>query len=96
MIVHIVMFKFFDENKEQNTKRIKQMLEDLVHEVSGLKLMEVGINFNEDNRAYDMSLYSVFDTKDDLKLYANCPAHLEVLKLLKKTVEKTIVVDYIK
>ncbi|WP_345993823.1 Dabb family protein [Sulfurimonas sp. HSL-1716] len=94
MIVHIVMFKFKDEDKYDNILTVKGMLEKLPSKIDVLKKMEVGIDFNHSERAYDMSLYSTFETKDDLALYATHPAHLEVLALIKEVVEKTKVVDY--
>ena len=56
--------------------------------------MEVGVDFNRSERAYDMSLYSTFDQRNDLNTYATHPAHLEVLAYIKEVVETTIVVDY--
>ncbi|MCW8839319.1 MAG: Dabb family protein [Thiovulaceae bacterium] len=94
MIVHIVMFKFKDENKEQNLLVVKSKLEELVSKIPMLGKMEVGIDFNQSERAFDLSLYSTFATKDDLKAYAVHPAHLEVVELIKKVTEVSKVVDY--
>ncbi len=94
MIVHIVMFKFKEQNKEENLLVVKVALEELVSKIPMLQKMEVGIDFNQSERAFDLSLYSTFATKDDLRAYAVHPAHLEVVELIKKVTEESKVVDY--
>ncbi len=96
MIVHIVMFKFNDENKAQNLKKVKGMLEALPSKIDPLLSMEVGIDFNQSERAFDLALYSTFETKEGLKEYAVDPAHLEVVEFIKKVTSESKVVDYIK
>ncbi len=94
MIVHIVMFKFNEENKTENIQKAKAMLEALVDKIEPLKTMEVGIDFNGSERAMDLSLYSTFDTKEGLQTYAVHPAHLEVVEFIKSTTQMSKVVDY--
>ncbi len=94
MVVHIVMFKFKDENKDENLLVVKSRLEELSSKIPMLGKIEVGIDFNQSERAFDLSLYSTFATKDDLKAYAIHPAHLEVVDLIKKVTEESKVVDY--
>lgn len=96
MIVHIVMFKFKEENKAENLTKTEVMLNALVTKIDGLKSMEVGIDFNQSERAFDMSLYSTFESKEDLAVYATHPAHLEVVAFIKEVTEASKVVDYIK
>ena len=95
MIVHIVMFKFKEENKALNMARVQKKLEDLEESIDVLKSMEVGINFNESERAMDMSLYSTFETQRDLKTYQEHPEHLKVVELIKEVTKESRVVDYI-
>ena len=95
MIVHIVMFKFNKEDKDENLLMVKNRLEELVSKIPTLKSMEVGIDFNQSDRAYDLSLYSTFDTKDDLKVYASHPEHMKVVELIKNVTTESKVVDYI-
>jgi len=95
MIVHIVFFEFKDENKVSNMQKVKGMLEGLVEKIESLKSMEVGINFTDSPRALDMSLYSTFETKEDLKVYATHEQHLKVLEFIKEVTLQTKVVDYI-
>jgi hypothetical protein len=95
MIVHIVMFKFKDENKALNMAKVKSKLEKLEEKINVLKSMEVGINFNESERAFDLSLYSTFDSESDLKIYAAHEEHLKVVALIKEVTIESKVVDYI-
>ena len=94
MIVHIVMFKFKEENKSQNLKIVEQKLNELVGKIDELKSIEVGIDFNGSERAFDLSLYSTFNSKEDLASYAIHPAHLEVVSLIKEVTQESKVVDY--
>jgi hypothetical protein len=89
------MFKFKDENKEQNIALVEQKLNDLVNLVPTLKSIEVGVDFNGSDRAFDLSLYSTFDSKEDLKSYAVHPEHLKVVELIKEVTLESKVVDYI-
>lgn len=94
MIVHIVMFKFKAANKKENMLKAKAKLEALVASIEPLLSMEVGINFSESDRAMDMVLTSTFNSVEDLKIYAQHPAHVAFLAFVKAHVEFTKVVDF--
>ncbi len=94
MIVHIVMFKFQEENKAQNLKNVEEKLNALVGKIDELKSIEVGINFTESPRAFDLSLYSTFESKEDLQAYAIHSEHLKVVELIKSVTTESKVVDY--
>lgn len=90
------MFKFKEQNREENTLEMKKKLEALVGVVPTLKSMEVGIDFSKSPRAYDLSLYSTFDDKDALQAYAIHEEHLKVVEFVKEMTIESKVVDYIK
>ena len=94
MIVHIVMFKFKEENKQRNIAMVKERLEALLNLIPELQKMEVGVNFNESERAFDLSLYSTFASQEDLNKYALDPEHMKVVSLIKELTESSKVVDY--
>ena len=94
MIIHIVMFKFKDENREMNIIKVKDKLEALEEKIDVLRSMEVGINFNESDRAFDLSLYSTFESAEDLKKYAVHEEHLRVVNIIKDVTIESKVVDY--
>jgi hypothetical protein len=94
MIVHIVMFKFQEENKQANIIQAKQMLENLLGAVPSLRSMDVGMNFAKEDRAMDLSIITSFASKEDLNAYAIHPEHLKVVEFIKGVVEYSKVVDY--
>ncbi|SFV56248.1 Stress responsive alpha-beta barrel domain protein Dabb [hydrothermal vent metagenome] len=96
MVVHIVMFKFKDENREKNIEIVSEMLNGLLSSVPTLKSMEVGQNFTDSDRAMDLSIITTFDDRDGLKAYATHPEHLKVVEYIRQVVSESKVVDYIK
>ena len=94
MIVHIVMFNFKEENRAANIAKTQEMLMALVEKIEPLLSMEVGVDFNQSERAMDLSLISTFESKEDLSTYATHPAHLEVVAFIKEVTVLSKVVDY--
>ena len=94
MVVHIVMFKFKEENKQANLIQGKQMLEELMGAVPTLRNMDVGVNFAKEERAMDLSIITTFESKEGLDAYAVHPEHLKVVDFIKQVVEYSKVVDY--
>jgi len=94
MTVHIVMFKFKDEDREKNIEVVSQMLNGLLSTVPTLKSIEVGQNFSDSDRAMDLSIITTFDDKDALKAYAMHPEHLKVVELIRQVTLESKVVDY--
>ena len=97
MIIHIVNWKLKDTTEKlNNAKLAKEKLEALKGRIENLEKIEVGINFNESEAAFDLVLYSEFKTKEDLDIYQNHPEHLKAAAFVKSVVEKRVVVDYVR
>jgi len=94
MVVHIVMFRFKEENKDENIKKVKSMLLALPKKIETLKSMEVGVDFLHSKRSMDLVLVSTFDDKEGLESYRVHPAHQEVVSLIKEVTLESRVVDY--
>jgi len=94
MVVHIVTFKIKEENKQANIIQAKQMLENLMGAVPTLRSMDVGVNFSTEERAMDLSIITVFESKEGMNAYAVHPEHLKVVDFIKTVVEYSKVVDY--
>jgi len=94
MVVHIVTFQFKEENKKANIIQAKQMLENLMGAVPTLRSMDIGLNFSTEERAMDLSIISVFESKEGLNAYAVHSEHLKVVNFMKTVVEHSKVVDY--
>ena len=93
MIKHIVFFKLEDNSKESK-RRVQDMLLLLKSEIEEIQHIEVGLNFNNSDRAYDIALITDFKSKDDLSIYQKHPKHQTVVDYLKKTNVVSKVVDY--
>lgn len=94
MIKHIVMWKLKDECKEENAKKIKELLESLDGTIKELKSIEVGININKSDAAMDVVLYSEFNTLEDLEIYQNHPEHVKVGSFVKTVAIERKVCDF--
>lgn len=99
MVKHIVMWKLKDfaegGTKSENARKIKEGLEALRGVIGEIRELEVGINFEKSDMAYDLVLYSAFDNERDLDIYQNHPEHLKVGAFIGKVKENRIVVDYL-
>ena len=93
MIKHIVFFKLEDNSVEQKNI-VKERLMSLKENVKVLKHIEVGINFSNEDRAYDLALLTDFESEEDLELYAKDEYHQEVIKFIKSVAVSSKVVDY--
>lgn len=99
MVKHIVMWKVKEHpvhgTKEEVMKKIKAGLEGLKGQIDGLETIEVGINFNGSEAAYDVVLNSVLKSKEALEGYQVHPKHLEVANgLVRQVATSRVVVDY--
>lgn len=91
---HIVMWKLKEENKTENAKKIKAGLEALIKTIPEIKSIEVGINTNDSDMAFDVVLISEFKNQADLDSYQNNPKHLEVASFVRSAVCDRKVVDF--
>ena len=94
MVVHIVMFQFKEEHKQENINTAKQMLEALVDKIEPLQSMEVGINTVPSERSYDLVLTSTFEDMAGLDVYRTHSEHLKVVAFIKEVTLSSKVVDY--
>lgn len=100
MIKHIVMWKLKGDTPhgtvEEVARKMKHELEGLKGVISSIVEIEVGINFEPSEMAYDVVLYSVFEDKEGLEAYQKHPEHLRVgRELVKEVSAKRVVVDYL-
>lgn len=98
MIHHIVMWKLKEEalgnDKKSNALKIKEMLETLPGKIDCIGYLEVGINVNPSEAAYDAVLYSKFTDLEALETYQNHPEHKKVSEFVGKVRDARTVVDY--
>ena len=98
MIKHIVCWRVKEEANGESKAEIMQNMQtklmNLVPIIAEIKGFEVGINYNPTPAAFDVSLYSVFESNDALEKYVAHPAHQEVVKYIVSVVKERMVVDY--
>ncbi|RQD74101.1 MAG: Dabb family protein [Halanaerobium sp. MSAO_Bac5] len=98
MIKHVVMWEFKNyaegNDKDRNIALAKQKILALKDLIDLIEYIEVGINLNESEAAYDLVLISDFKSLKDLDKYQKHPEHQKVVDFVKKVVDKRVVVDY--
>lgn len=92
MIKHIVLFKLPENFTGKDL--LVEKLSNLKDEIEFIKALEVGVNFSDSERAYDVSLTVVVPDKESLALYSTHEKHLPVVEFIKSNGIETKVVDY--
>ncbi len=97
MVKHIVLFKLKEElpatEKQAVMNQFKEAIEALPAKISVIRKIEVGLNVNP-AEAWDIALYSEFDSLEDVKTYAVHPDHVAAGKLLADVKLTRACVDY--
>ncbi len=97
MVKHIVMWKLKEEahgnDKVTNARLIKEKLEALNGQISGLIRLEVGIDFLGEGNL-DVVLCSELENRKALDTYQNHPLHQALLPFVKEAVTERKAVDY--
>ena len=93
MIKHVVMWKFKNENKQENMEKARDMLLALPAIISDLKKMEVHFDITHSDMSMDMMLDTEFLSVEDMKAYAVHPEHLKVVEFIKSVIESRVVLD---
>lgn len=97
MVKHIVLFKLRAdvpaEQRLEAMRSFKAAIEALPERISCIRKVEVGLNVNS-SEAWNIALYSEFDSLDDVKRYAVHPDHVAAGKLLAEVKESRACVDY--
>jgi hypothetical protein len=98
MIVHIVFWRLHEsangKSKSDNAKEIKARFEALRPMITGLRRLDVGIDFAATEQSSDIALYTEFDSREALDAYQVHPAHKDVATFLGPLRTERRVVDY--
>ena len=93
MVKHIVMFKL-TEKTSQNMELATDSLRSLENKIETLKFIEIGTDFLESDRSYDIVLTAHFENPEGLKTYSSHENHLPVVKIMRSLCSSSVVVDY--
>lgn len=98
MVKHIVIWNLKESaegrTKAQNLEEMKIQLESLKGKIETIEYLEVGINFNDTQDAYDIVLYSEFRDREGLDVYQKHPEHIKARDFIRKVRLEKKVVDY--
>lgn len=98
MIRHIVFFSMkqtaLGEDGLTNAHKMAEHFRRISREIPGVHSVELGLNYNSEERFYEMALNQVFDSKQALETYTNDPRHIEVRDFVRQVIDHRIVVDY--
>ena len=82
MIIHLVLWKMkpMAEGRtgKENAEILVQRLSALKSVIPCVVSLDVGLNYRDLPSAYDVGLCTTFKTKEDLEIYQNHPAHVQV------------------
>ena len=81
-------------NKDENALMVKSKLEGLKKKIKCVKALEVGFNINESPTAYDVVLYTEFETLEDMNKYKTHPEHKKVGDFVTKVRLERKAIDY--
>ena len=94
----MVMWKLKDSHegmsKDELIARFEQKVEVLKSAVPEIKTMEFGKSFSELPVAYDVALYSEFDSKEDYEVFLKHPEHAKVGKFIRQIRTDVALVEY--
>ena len=91
MIRHVVIFK---AKENAPIDEFKKRIENLKNEIEEIIDIKVGIDINFDPTSSDFCVITDVKSIEDLKIYANHPKHIEVIKFLKPYIVERRVVDF--
>ena len=93
MVKHIVMFKLKKKNPA-NLEKAVQALQGLKGEIDALRSLEIGIDFTQGERSYDIILTTLFDDRKGFDTYSPHPKHIPVIETMRALCSSSVVVDY--
>ena len=98
MVKHIVLWKIQDDAHGQSKTEIAEEMRSRILAMKGtvpqIREIEVGIDFNRSDRAWDVALYSSFDDRESLEAYQADPVHGKVKEYVRSVAAAQAVVDY--
>ena len=99
MIRHIVMWRLKEEAggqpKAANALAMQGWLEELPAQIPEINALEVGLNVNPSERAWDVVLVTSFEDEAGLAAYSSHPIHQAVVNSIRAVTAEARVVDFV-
>jgi len=97
MLTHVVMWRLQADDAAQRAERVAAMVsafEALRGSVPGLLDLRVGANQADDSAAWDVALFTVFESDAALARYNDDPRHLAIKRMVGPWRRDRAVVDW--
>ncbi|HWA34409.1 MAG TPA: Dabb family protein [Cyclobacteriaceae bacterium] len=93
---HVVLFKFKDDAKAADVKKVEEAFRALSGKIKLIKDFEWGTNVSPENLNQGLThcFFVTFKSDKDRDDYLVHPAHKEFVEILKPVLDKATVVDY--
>lgn len=92
MIRHVVLFKMKEGVSKEETARVLKSMEGRVPQI---REIEVGIDFLQSERSFDVILSVVLDDQVALDAYQKDPYHCDVVKkFMHANRQSSVAIDY--
>lgn len=94
MFVHVHLFKFKPEVKEEEVAAVMKELAGLKEKISVLKEFLVGKNTSPKGKGYHYAQVSVFEKEEDLQIYEKHPEHRKLVRKIGPKMVGGLTMDF--
>lgn len=96
LLQHVVLFKFKDDAKPEDVKKIEVAFNALKSQIKEIKALEWGLNNSPENlnQGFTHCFLVSFASEKDREIYLPHPKHKEFVALLGPVLDKVLVIDY--
>ena len=94
MIRHVVVFKLKPDVSEARRDEWLEMSRRLHGRIELVRNFKIGVDLLRLPRSYDVAVVADFDNLEDIRAYAEHPAHLSAVELSRELSEHIVSVDF--
>ncbi len=94
MIRHVVVFKLKPGVSEVRRDEWLEMSRRLHGRIELVRNFKIGVDLLRLPRSYDVAVVADFDSLEDVRAYAEHPAHLSAVELSRELSEHIVSVDF--
>lgn len=96
LLRHVVLFKFKDNAKQEDIRKVEDAFRELPSKISQVKAFEWGTNNSPENinDGFTHCFFVSFASEKDREIYLPHPAHKAFVEVLKPQLDKVLVIDY--
>ena len=96
MLQHVVLFKFKDDAKPEDVKKVEEAFIALKSQIKEIKAVEWGLNNSPENlnQGFTHCFLVSFASEKDREIYLPHAKHKAFVELLGPVLEKALVIDY--